>query len=394
MKKADEEQVNNAIKLIGKSLSGALTVAEQGDLQVWLDKDTANKSLYHELMDPMYRKAQLQNMGGYTDEETALRNFRKRMGLLHHTPATSTKLWLVKLKWIGAAAAVLIAVLSTVFILNLPKDNDLAPGSNLAYIRLPNGKTITLSSAKTGVAIAAGKLAYTDGTRIVAEAAQPYDDVVVSTPRGGQYQVKLPDGTIAFLNAASSLTFPTSFTGKERRVVLTGEAYFSVVHNEKIPFRVQTKGQVVEDIGTAFNISAYTEENTIKTTLIEGSAKVSIPYPGGVGGGTREVILTPGKQSTLLGQILQVTQVDSFEAIAWKDGYFYFNHENLESIMNKIARWYDVSVQYNDPELKQQIFSGSVSRFKTASQVLDKLELTEAVTFKIEGRRIIVMKTK
>ena len=268
-------------------------------------------------------------------------------------------------------------------------ENDIPAGKNRATLRLANGQTIQLSSAKTGVVIDNENLSYNDGSAIVSATASSRktlgngeegrnEQMTLSTPRGGEYQIKLADGTQVWLNAGSSITYPASFAGlKERRIILAGEAYFSVHHDSKQPFKVVTANQTVEDIGTEFNINGYTDEPSIKTTLIKGSASVN---------GT---ILKPSQQSALRGEALQVTTVDPEEAIAWKEGQFVFTSEPIPSILRRIARWYDVTIQYNG-NFADEKFTGTISRYATAAEVLQTLELTQGIHFKIEGRKIIV----
>ncbi len=269
--------------------------------------------------------------------------------------------------------------------------NDLMPGGNKATLTLTTGKSIQLSTLKSGIAINTAKLTYNDGTAIKAPIATRSDLLTLYTPRGGTYKLTLSDGTLVILNAASSLKFPASFASlKERSVQLTGEAYFIVKHNVKQPFKVQTASQVIEDIGTEFNVSAYTEEPEVKTTLLEGSVKVkaiSRSVPG------NDVVLLPGEQSTNNGHTaITVKQADTEEAIAWKRGEFMFTSQPLENIMNSISRWYDVEVIYENEQLRREIFGGTISRFGKVSKTLRMLELTGHVHFKIEGRRVTVMK--
>ena len=258
--------------------------------------------------------------------------------------------------------------------------NDIAPGKNTATLALANGKVITLSDAKLGVVIG-DDLKYNDGSEI---ASVPRNDekvrtLAVITPRGGTYQITLPDGSKAWLNAASSIRFPASFSGLvNRKVVLDGEAYFEVSKNKKQPFVVQTKNQDVTVLGTHFNVSAYEDEHTVKTTLLEGSVNVN---------GT---ILKPDQQSILINNKISVIPIDAQEAVAWKNGEFLFNKEPLGSIMNKISRWYDVEVRYENSKMENKQFWGSITRFTNVSDVLKMLELTGDVHFKIEGRTIIV----
>lgn len=268
--------------------------------------------------------------------------------------------------------------------------NDVKPGSNGAILTLANGKRIVLEQTKVGQITkqngsslskaADSLLLYKTGT---ASRANVISYNTLETSKGKQYTVVLPDGTKVMLNAASKLSYPTTFTGKERIVELSGEAWFKVAHNEKQPFKIKTKDQIVEDIGTEININAYTDEPQIKTTLVEGSIRVRL-NPAAVG-----TVLKPRQQSIVQNNVLSVNSADVEQELAWKNGYFDFESENIQPIMRRIARWYDVEVSYtgNSPTDK---FWGTVSRFSNVSQVLRKLELTNKVHFKIEGRRIMV----
>ena len=332
-------------------------------------------------------------------------------------PARSIHKKIGPVKWISVAATLLFAI-SAITILFTSRYSPLqtsgiaqdipAPKGNKATLTLPNGKVITLNDAKTGVIIDASKLTYNDGSKIENPAIGDrlntkyslQNTIILTTPRGGQYQITLPDGTMVNMNTASVLKFPSSFAAlKERRVELQGEAYFSVQHNSKKPFRVISKGQMVEDIGTEFNINAYTDEPTIKTTLIEGSAKVSTQYPpsGVTGGGlpltrTREVTLKPNQQAVIVNNVLTTQTVNPDEILAWQKGYFQFDQRNLETIMREVSRWYNVDIIYKDQKLRNLYFVGTVSKYKNVSQVLKKLEMTGAVRFEIAGRTITVSK--
>lgn len=262
---------------------------------------------------------------------------------------------------------------------------DVSPGGNKAMLKLANGQSIHLSNDKTGIIIKTGELAYNDGTHIHTDGidAAATAQNTITTPAGGQYQVVLQDGTKVWLNAQSSLSYPGNFTGKERKVEITGEAYFEVAHNKAMPFKVMSKGQTVEVLGTHFNIMAYNNEGTVKTTLLEGSVKVT--------GKTASKYLKPGQQSQVTDQHIAVSnQIDLEEVVSWKNGYFKFN-EDIKSIMNKIARWYDIDVVYKPGVDLNQTFSGEVSKSRNVSVLLKVMELTGNVNFKIEGRRIIVM---
>lgn len=212
----------------------------------------------------------------------------------------------------------------------------------------------------------------------------------IATPRGGTYQVILSDGSKVWLNAASSIKFPASFTGQQqRRVTLVGEAYFEIAKHKSQKFVVNTRNQEVAVLGTHFNINSYLDEGNEKTTLLEGSVRVS-----SVRAEVKDVRLVPGQQATVsAASKIDVEEVDVNEVVAWKEGKFVFVEEDVPSIMNKIARWYDVEIVY-EGDVRRKALGGSVSRFKNVSEVLEKLSDTKAVQFRIEGRKVIVMPFK
>ncbi len=269
--------------------------------------------------------------------------------------------------------------------------NDIAPGKNGATLTLANGQKILINDAlagdianESGVRIsklANGQISYT----VIASDSEGTQYNTLSTSRGEQVQIRLPDGTSVWLNAESSLTYPTSFAKLDKRLVtLTGEGYFEVAKDKAHPFRVDAAGQQVEVLGTHFNINSYADESAIRTTLLEGSVKVGQNGTGKV--------LKPGEQAVLKGAELTVLPVDVENAVAWKNGMFVFEDEPLYSVMRRVARWYDVEVVYDADVDQNKLYWGGVSRFDNVSQVLRKLELTEGIHFKIEGRRILVMR--
>lgn len=274
--------------------------------------------------------------------------------------------------------------------------HDIDPGSNKASITLANGQKLDLNNLKGGVLIDKSGLAYSDGTNISQMNPAPegiVQQLTLATPKGGQYQITLADGTRVWLNAASALKFPSSFAGlKERLVELTGEAYFEVKHNAKQPFRVQTASQIAEDLGTSFNINSYTDEATAKTTLIEGAMQVQSLKDHQAKKQTTQV-LSPGQQASVAASgIINVRPVNTAEALSWKNGDFVFDGENLKSAMRKIARWYDVEITYETDEnaSSKLILDGLVSRKSKLSEVLKWIETVGNVRFKIEGRRVTV----
>ena len=269
--------------------------------------------------------------------------------------------------------------------------NDIAPGSDKAVLTLADGSEIILDNAQTGtltqqgntkiILLDAGQLAYnTHGTKANGEVL--YN--TISTPKGGQYQIVLADGSKVWMNAASSLRFPTAFAGKQRNVELTGEAYFEVAKNAAMPFNVQVNDLNVQVLGTHFNVMAYNDENVIKTTLLEGAVKVTK--------GTVAGLLKPGQQAKMdkdAGNI-KIATADVEETMAWKNGLFLFNNDDIKTIMRQISRWYDVNISF-EGNIPAKNFTWQISRNTNVSQVLKMLELTKEVHFKITGKNIVVM---
>jgi ferric-dicitrate binding protein FerR (iron transport regulator) len=265
------------------------------------------------------------------------------------------------------------------------------PASTVATLTLADGSVIELGQAANGVLSNQGAVnvrKQKSGELVYESRDEPSETAIpakntLTIPRGGHYQIVLNDGTRVWLNAASSLTFPTVFTGSERRVQLVGEAYFEVAENKKMPFRVVSDETQVEVLGTHFNFRAYPEDELVKTTLLEGAIRLSTP--------SAAVLLKPGEQgSNRSNGMIDVRSVKSRESIAWKNGLFIFRNERITEIMKQISRWYNVDVVYQT-NVSDQSFGGVYSKNKDLSELLKGLELTGLVHFKIEGRRIIVM---
>lgn len=316
-------------------------------------------------------------------------------------------------KWqIPAAAAVLLVFAVGYFITNRTTSravvaknislkpilkNDVAPGGNKAILTLADGSSIVLDSASNGtlgqqgnikiIKLDNGLLAYSVNGKQLTENDEAFYNTI-STPRGGQYQITLTDGTMVWLNAASSIRFPVLFTGTQRKVEITGEVYFEVAKNKTMPFKVKATSSEIEVLGTHFNVNAYEDEATTKTTLLEGSIKVStISF---VSNTQTTKFLQPGQQASSSndGKINILSNADLEETMAWKNGRFQFKSADLKSMLRQIARWYDVDVEYRgNVDLH---FTGQLTRNENVSKVFEKLALTNEVHFKIEGRRIIV----
>ena len=274
----------------------------------------------------------------------------------------------------------------------LPLHNDVLPGGNKAVLTLANGKKIILDNANTGVLAKQGStdIDKTKDGQIIYKAfnhGQNDQNITlntVSTPRGGQYQVVLSDGSKVWLNAASSLRFPAVFKGKTREVEITGEAYFEVAKNAAMPFLVKTGRSVVEVLGTHFNIMAYNNESFIKTTLLEGAVKVR--------SGNSIHFLKPGQQALLnaQGQTKIIEDVDVDDETAWKNGLFQFKDAGIETVMRQAERWYNVTISY-EGKIPVKQFTGRISRDVKVSELLNMLKYF-GVNFRIDGKNITVMK--
>ncbi len=262
------------------------------------------------------------------------------------------------------------------------------PGGNKAILVLGNGRKLILDSAVEGTLT---EDSYTkvikldDGQLIcstVGETKSAISFNTLSTPRGGQYAITLIDGTRVWLNSESSLRFPNAFTGSERVVELTGEGYFEVAHNESKPFKVMVNKMEVKVLGTDFNIMAYKDESTVNTTLVTGS--VSILHQN------KNVVLTPGQQAQAKenGKIGIIRNADVEQEIAWKNGVFNFNGSDIETTMRQISRWYDIEVSYQNKITEH--FYGTIVRNASIEKVLKMLEHTGVVSFKMEGRKVII----
>lgn len=324
---------------------------------------------------------------------------------------------------ISVAAAAVIGILIALSVIYVTKNyeprdknvptnlslgkTDIAPGGNKAVLILANGKKILLDSAKTGslaqlgntkvIKLTNGQLAYntTQNGNKTGAGSLKIQFNTLRTPPGGQYQITLPDGTKAWLNAASSIKFPSTFTGSKRSVSVTGEVYFEVAQNAAQPFEAtilssagKPQGNITV-LGTSFNINAYNDEPQIKTTLLQGKIKIQPASSLSVDNG---IILSPGEQALISqkGAIQVRKDINSNEIIAWKNNLFNFEGNDIQSVMRQIARWYNVEVKYKT--VSSAHFMGTISMDVNISQVLKMLEMTGAVHFKVEGRVITVLK--
>lgn len=383
-------QKHEFLKLIDKYLAGQASATEKEQLSVFFESfqesaewDEKVLGVKQELEDKMLaniRQAIVQPELAYQPKIVNLHRFRNAAAAVIAFAVMGTAVY----HWVNkhqheAQLAQNKAVVK----------HDVDPGENRAVLTLANGQKMILDSAKIGLLNQSGNISinktddgqvvYTDADKDHAPAgALAYN--IISTPRGGQYHVVLPDGTKVFLNAASSLKFPTTFSGNERDVELTGEGYFEVAHNKAKPFIVQAKDVQVRVLGTHFNISAYNDDSAVKTTLLEGAVKLTR--------GDISNTLKPGQQGIINDNGIKVIDVDADEELAWKNGLFNFNRSNIQDIMKELSRWYDTEVVY-EGKIPDDEFVGKIRRDVKLSQVLHILELSH-VRFRIENKKIIV----
>ncbi len=403
--------LNNVDELIVGFLHGTLSAGEEAVLKNWINEASANRELFEKLANKQWLSDELQTLYTY-DQEKGWNKIADSI--------SSEKRPLKIFHWSRIAAAIVLLLgAGAYFYFNNTQEkqvaqtgtteqpkNDIAPGGDKAVLTLADGSTIILDSANNGtltqqgntkvIKLDDGQIAYNGETAGTQQKAIQYN--TLTTPRGGQYQIVLSDGSKVWLNAESSLRFPTSFSGNERNVELKGEGYFEITsmssksRQAKIPFVVSVPppsgegaGMEVHVLGTHFNINAYYDEEVQKTTLLEGVVQVT---NGGTG-----TLLNPGQQAVTNrnGNLTKVVAADLDEAIAWKNGRFIFQGNSIQSVMRQLARWYNAEVTYEEGITNEE-FVGVInrSRYENISQILEMMERTRTVSFDINGNKIRV----
>lgn len=259
--------------------------------------------------------------------------------------------------------------------------DDVLPGGNRATLLLSDGTSIALDEAKQGIVAKGEQVVYDDG-ETVSDGIPAAEYATLTTPRGGQYQITLSDGSKVWLNAESSLAYPTEFTGKQRKVSLTGEGYFEVVKNTESPFIVESEGQSVEVLGTVFNVNSYIGGTKPTTTLLFGSVKVKADSKS-------SVQLKPGQQSIVELSGIKVKEVDATEIVAWKDGLISAASASLIEVIPQVERWYDVDFKLSDHLRNKERAYISIDRSENLSSVLRALEHTYGIQFTVQGREVV-----
>jgi ferric-dicitrate binding protein FerR (iron transport regulator) len=341
------------------------------------------------------RKREAGGFSSMKEASTALSNIKRRITEEEEVPKRNRLRVIMQSTAFRAAAAIVVIAGAAVLTFSTMSDRskednvqttsravaDIAPGTSTAVLTLADGTRIDLENSANGkiaqegnvqvIKLSTGEVQYKIIGRAVGEKRVTGSNTM-STPRGGQYQLQLPDGSKVWLNAESSITYPVHFADNERKVSITGEAYFEVAKDKTRPFRVLATDTYIEVLGTHFNVNAYQDEGPVRTTLLEGSVKIN------------NSLMKPG-EAYADGKVFPT---DVQQAVAWKNGVFNFNDQNLSQIMLQLARWYDIEVVFPDGVPKKQ-YGGEIGRDLSLSQVLKGLE-NSGVHFDLQGRRLLV----
>lgn len=382
----------NIASLIVKRLQNDLSEEESRILLNWKGASSENLALFNQLTNEASLSEELAIFASFSAKKDWEKIATKTVNANHLKIRKFSRVF-----WLSSAAILFFVIVGAFqfwkFTSNqksnysIQSKHNIVPGSNKATLTLADGTIILLNDSVNGfhtkqpnvnLLIQNGEIKYQSLGQ-----NEPPSYNTITTPNGGQYKLLLDDGTKVWLNASSSINYPTTFSGNERIVTLTGEGYFEIAHNTQKPFKVILPNiGKVEAIGTVFNINAYTDEHSLKTTLVQGKIKVDF--------GSKTQFLNPGQQSQFFknGHLLFIDNVEMDEVIAWKNGQFVFKQMNVEDIMRQLSRWYDVDVVF-DGKLSKETFSGIVNRNASLLEVLKIME-AGGVRFKIDGKKIYV----
>lgn len=376
-------------EFIHKERVGEITIREKAELDQWLNEDNSHRLLYEQLTAGGEWLEEYDRYKQISGEE-AWRNIEKQIRQRGHRSV---------FRWIaGAAAAVVLLVVGLPFFYNDGRDeviqpvaqtlsyDSIRPGGQKAILQLANGQKITLQNTemqlKTEVAAIHQSEEYLKYEADSCPSVEKMNSLTV--PQGGEFKVILSDGTKVWLNAKSRLEYPEVFVGDCRQVKLEGEAYFEVERDEEKPFVVELQGAAIKVLGTSFNVKAFSEERRTIATLLKGSVEMSVSG--------QKVVLMPDQQASYVHEenSLKVKEVEAMDFIAWKEGKFVFRNEPLEYMMETIARWYNIRVFYQNPEVKTILFSGKMDRYGSVEEVLKMIEQTGKVHFQLVDKGLII----
>lgn len=378
----DKELPWKIADLVIARLNDSITEAESVKLDEWIAASADHRRLYEKWIST-------ENFEAFRKESLEYSYMPKYADLCHHIGVSRRKRYLKR--WGYAAAVIVIPVVFFCWEYlrsrpdPVPVNEQIIPGQYQALLTLPNGHTVNLSSDRGGYelentpATLCGDTLTYNGHSASSSGEQFHR---LSVPRGGEYVLRLSDGTQVWLNSETELRYPAVFAGHERKVFLQGEAYFEVAHDSLHPFRVETGPQVLTVLGTAFSIRAYGDEPVIMTTLERGRVNICSDF--------QEVELTPGYQSCLKEGRLTTEKVNVSLYTAWHKGLFMFMDESLGDIMNTLSRWYNMDIFYTASDLKDIQFTGELQRYGDIREFLDKLQVLEKVKFDVKGKAVTV----
>lgn len=404
--------IEHLTDLLMKHLQGNLSHPEQEQLNLWVQQSDRNRRLFASVNDEeqLRQFVLLYVSTETTDNNEAIILSKIRQGMMASQPLVPVRKMQGLWRWVSVAAITLVVAGVGYYIKSNKSKNDtttvvttttpadIPPGRDGAVLTLADGRQVVLDSLGNGVVATqnGAQVTLKDGALAYSKEAGSTTPVYnnLTTPKGRQFQLILPDGSKVWLNAASSLRYPTVFVGNERKVDVNGEVYFEVAKNPSMPFKVSIAapaggpgGSEIEVLGTQFNVNAYSNETAVRTTLVEGSLKV-VNRPSNAN--TTSVVLTPGKQAVITTDSrVKVADADVDKVVAWKRGIFNFEDASLEEVMRQIERWYDIQVVYekNVPDIK---FGGKMSNDVSLQGLLKSLQESD-VHFRLEGRKLIVL---
>lgn len=392
----DEKNIKVASWIVAR-LQGEIRPEEEKALEDWIAESGEHREFYERMADREYVAKRLDEYKNYS-----LDTMRERMLPSIRREGKRTRV----IRWSRRIAAILILPLVVGSVLLLreqsgvefknPVAADILPGQECAILEMADGRRVDLSSASgieslqiEGIMLKndSNVLSY-EGVQGAISDSLKFNTIII--PRGGEYRLTLADGTQVWLNSQTRLRYPITFSGDKREVYLEGEAYFEVTRTGKM-FEVHCKGMDVQVLGTSFNIMAYRDEPAIQTTLVNGRVQVNSERETG-----GSIVMEPGYQvqlDTLTGK-MEMYEVNVANFVGWKEKLFVFDDENMETMMRKLARWYDVDIVIESPKLRKSVFYGVIRKYENISKILDMLKKTQNIDYVIENKRIVIKEAR